>query len=506
MKTESDFVLPVDSEHKACVFKPYNFRGVHMTAFHASWISFFTSFLSTFAPAALAPVLRDDLDLDKEDLTNAGIAAVTGTIAARIAMGTICDTFGPRFGHAFLMLLTAPAVFGISLITGAGGYIACRFVIGISLAAFVACQFWSSVMFNVKIVGVANATGGGWGNLGGGVTQLLMPVIFAGIKSHEEPFTAWRYAFFVPGCMHIVVGFIVLFFTQDLPDGTYSELRSRGEMNKAEWGVFFTGVKNYRLWVLTLTYGYCFGVELTMNNIVVQYFFDQFDLDLTIAGLLGSLFGMMNIFARTLGGIGSDFAARRWGMRGRLWSLWIMQSVEGGLCIVMGLLHNTLAGTIIVMILFSIFVQAAEGATYGVVPFVSKRALGVVSGFVGAGGNAGSSITQAIFFRSSSLETYEGISLMGVMILGMTMTVWTLYFPMWGGMVCGPKPGVTEEDYYLAEYTKEEIALGLANASVKFAAESRSQRGMKAMMLADESQKPAKSVDDTAHSTEMTKV
>ena len=38
--------------------------------------------------------------------------------------------------------------------------------------------------------------------------------------------------------------------------------------------------------------------------------------------------------------------------------------------------------------------QGACGALFSVVPFVSKRALGLVCGFVGAGGNTGSAITQ----------------------------------------------------------------------------------------------------------------
>ena len=93
---------------------------------------------------------------------------------------------------------------------------------------------------------------------------------------------------------------------------------------------------------------------------------------------------------------------------------------------------------------------------------------------------------------------------MGVMVIAVTLLVITLYFPMWGGMFCKPKDGFTEEDYYLGEYTKEEIAAGLANASVKFAAESRSQRGLKALTAGPE--KIGKEVDDTAHAVPASKV
>jgi len=44
---------------------------------------------------------------------------------------------------------------------------------------------------------------------------------------------------------------------------------------------------------------------------------------------------------------------------------------------------------IVQLVIFSTFVQASEGATFGLVPFVNKKYTGIVSGFVGAGGNLG---------------------------------------------------------------------------------------------------------------------
>ena len=46
-------------------------------------------------------------------------------------------------------------------------------------AAFVITQYHTTVMFAPNVVGQANATSAGWGNLGGGVTQFVMPLLFS---------------------------------------------------------------------------------------------------------------------------------------------------------------------------------------------------------------------------------------------------------------------------------------------------------------------------------------
>lgn len=370
----SKFALPVDSEHKSTVFRIFSVAAPHMRAFHLSWISFLACFVSSFAAPPLLPIIRDNLNLTSTDIGNAGIASVTGAVFARVAMGSACDMFGPRLASASLILLTAPAVYFTSIVSSPTSFLLVRFFTGFSLATFVSTQFWMSSMFSAPVVGSANGFAGGWGNLGGGATQLIMPLVFALIVNiGAVKFTAWRIAFFIPALFQTLSAFAVLIFGQDMPDGNFYGLKKSGEKAKDKFSwVFYYGITNYRGWILALTYGYCFGVELTVDNIIAEYFYDRFDLKLHTAGLIAASFGLANLFSRPAGGFISDAMARRFGMRGRLWALWVAQMLGGLLCVLLGRVQS-LGASIVVMVAFSLFVQAACGLTFGIVPFVSRR-------------------------------------------------------------------------------------------------------------------------------------
>ncbi|KAK0574103.1 hypothetical protein LWI29_018159 [Acer saccharum] len=363
-------------------------------------------------------------------------------------METACDLFGPRMASASLILLTAPAVYLTYIASSPVSFLLVRFFTGFSLATIVSTQFWMSSMFSAPVVGTANGITGGWGNLGGGATQLMMPLVFATIcYMGAVKFTAWRISFFIPALLQTLSGFAILIFGQDLPDRNLSGLQKSGNKQKDKFSkVFYNGITNYKGWILALTYGYCFGVELTIDNIIAEYFYDRFNLKLNTAGMIAASFGLANVISRPVGGIVSDLISKRFGMRGRLWALWVVQTLGGVFCVILGQV-GSLTVSIVVMIVFSVFVQTACGLTFGVVPFDSRRSLGVVSGMTGGGGNVGAVLTQLIFFKGTKYTKERGITLMGLMIICCSLPIMFIYFPQWGGMFCGPSKMVaTEED------------------------------------------------------------
>ena len=100
--------------------------------------------------------------------------------------------------------------------------------------------------------------------------------------------------------------------------------------------------------------------------------------------------------------------------------------------------HKNLAGLgVLCMILFSICVQAAEGLHYGIVPYVSRPALGVVSGMVGAGGNLGAVISSMVIV-GPDVAIDEGIVTLGYVTLGASCSLMLFYMPEWGGMFFKP--------------------------------------------------------------------
>lgn len=399
-----------------------NLRDITSVPIRTFWITSFAFFICFFAWFGIVPFMPDvvrDLGLTPAQKWNATVLAVAGTVFARLLIGKLCDKYGPRLCYTWLLILgSIPVIFSGLAQTPFQFYIS-RLLTGFIGASFVITQVHTSLMFASNVVGTANATSAGWGNLGGGANRLGMPIIAAaviafGVAEGE----AWRYAMVIAGIVCFLTGLVYYFFTQDTPEGNFKDLEEKGvkvSKRKRDTVGFMDSIKDYRVWVLFIVYAACFGIELTVYGTMDDYLQNTFQLERLTAGNIVLSFALMNIFARTLGGYFGDKFGKLSGLKGRVWFLAVILVAEGVMLSVFSLATSLVLG-IVLLVAFSLTVQMAEGATFSVVPFINRKAIGSISGIVGAGGNFGAFI--AALFLSSKSAVAEKAAIIATESLG----------------------------------------------------------------------------------------
>jgi NNP family nitrate/nitrite transporter-like MFS transporter len=140
--------------------------------------------------------------------------------------------------------------------------------------------------------------------------------------------------------------------------------------------------------ILVVQYACCFGLELSVDNIIAAMFNTRFDLSLTTSSYIGSVFGLLNLFSRLSGGLFNDFLYRKWRLPGRILSQFIIITCEG--CFLIGFSYSLgrLDSSIVMMVIFSLFVQGAAGSTFALAPFVDPVNSGTVMGIIGGFGKS----------------------------------------------------------------------------------------------------------------------
>jgi MFS transporter, NNP family, nitrate/nitrite transporter len=348
------------------------------------------------------------------------------------------------------------------------------------------------------------------------IGSFLFPIFRAIFGGDSE--LAWRVVSIVPAVVGFVTGVVIYFITDDAPKGNYTELKRHGLMKEVNLThSFCSAAFDRNTWLMFLQYAACFGVELTMYNAATLYFKvrkrrrlrlvywqvaerapvvflffgarmmafrgelfhdirrphhspfsaiscfletkqtktqqDVFGQSTESAGAIASIFGWMNLFARGLGGVFSDALNESWGMRGRLVAQAICLLGEG--CAVLIFAHtHTLAGAVCILVVFSLFVQAAEGTSFGIAPYINPRYTGSVTGIVGAGGNVGA-VAFGLCFRQFNYS--RAFDIMGTVIL--ISTAMTIFYKIPGhaGLVTGVDMIVDKETGEIVEDGREEM-------------------------------------------------
>lgn len=414
---------------------------------HLSWIAFFISFVVWFNHAPLLASIREALDLSSAQINALLVLNVALTIPARIVIGMLVDSFGPKRVYSLLLVAGGVLCIAFSMSTTFEQLALTRFLLGFVGAGFVVGIRLISEWFPAREVGLAEGIYGGWGNFGSAFAALSLPALALVFGGDD----GWRYAIGTTGVIAMIYSVVFYFGVSDTPKGsTYFKPKRNGAMEVTSKGDFvlyvlmnlplfaalglivwqlgpnnlglfgttvsltlygvillicafqmvriaqinghvfvrevpeFDRYKFKQVAMLNLVYMATFGSELAVVSMLPLFFLDTFGLSQLAAGLLGGSFAIMNLIARPGGGLVADKIGRK---RATVYAL--IGVIIGYALMSMINAAWPVVLAVLVVVACSIFVQAGCGTVYAAVPLIKRRLTGQVAGMAGAYGNVG---------------------------------------------------------------------------------------------------------------------
>jgi MFS transporter, NNP family, nitrate/nitrite transporter len=418
---------------------------------HLTWFAFFLTFVIWFNFAPFSTTVAAELGLTPPQVKTIALCNVALTVPARIIVGMVLDRWGPRITYSCLLVYAALPCIAFALAQNFTQLIISRLALSIVGCGFVVGIRMVAEWFDDYEIGLAEGIYGGWGNFGSAAAAFTLPALATIGTVQAANQLNWRVAIALTGIVTAVYGVIYFFNVQDTPSGkVYQRPASSkgmevttpkdfwfllamnlpliGILGVIAWrlsgaGLFspatliimlaglvalylfqsyniygankdlMTGQKRYppsdryqfsQVALLELAYIACFGSELAVVSMLPTFFQKNFALTAAMAGAVASTYAFMNLVARPGGGLISDKVGSR------KWTLAITLAGTGiGYLIFSSLGQIALPLVVLVTMIASFFVMAAEGATFAIVPLVKHRITGQIAGNVGAYGNVG---------------------------------------------------------------------------------------------------------------------
>ncbi|EIK46838.1 nitrite transporter subfamily [Cellvibrio sp. BR] len=420
---------------------------------HLTWLAFFITFLVWFNHAPLLLAIQASFGLSDQQVKTLLILNVALTIPARIVIGMLVDSFGPRAIYSLLLIITGFLCLFFSLATSFEMLALARFLLGFVGAGFVIGIRMISEWFPARQMGLAEGIYKGLGNIGSAVAALSLPTIALLVGGDD----GWRYATGITGLIAFLYAFIYYFSVRDTPAGsTYFkpnksgglEVTSKkdfvlyllvnipmyGAMALLAWKVNSLGLiaattlyaiyalllaifllqcrkiyslnlhvfsapvdklqqyKFKQVAILSLAYAVTFGSELAVVSMLPLFFQHTFAVPVALAGVFGACFAAVDIGSCPSGGWISD-------KFGRKKSLVILLIGAALGFFVMSMINSDwpIALAVAAMMCCSFFLGSAAGCVFAVVPLIRRSLTGQIAGIVGAYGNIGAVVFLTIF-------------------------------------------------------------------------------------------------------------
>lgn len=420
---------------------------------HMTWMAFFVTFLVWFNHAPLLLAIQASFGLSDQQIKTLLILNVALTIPARIVVGMLVDSFGPRNVYSILLAITGFLCLFFSLATSFEMLALARFLLGFAGAGFVIGIRMISEWFPARQMGVAEGVYKGLGNIGSAAAAISLPTIALLIGGDD----GWRYATGITGAIAFVYAFIYYFSVTDTPAGsTYFKPNKSGGLEVTSkkdfvlyllvnipmygalallaWKVSSLGListatlyavdavlfvifvlqcrkiyslnvqifskpvdklhqyKFKQVAILSIAYAVTFGSELAVISMLPMFFQGTFAVPVALAGVFGACFAAVDITSCPSGGWISD----KFGRKKSLVILLIGASI--GFFVLSTITSDwPIALAVGAMMCCSFFLGSAAGCVFAVVPLIRRSLTGQIAGIVGAYGNIGAVVFLTVF-------------------------------------------------------------------------------------------------------------
>lgn len=331
--------------------------------------------------------IKQELGLDDSEFGLLVATPVLTGALSRLFLGLLSDRFGGRRVFALLMLLTAGAVYAVSVVSRFPMFLVAALGLGFAGGSFAVGVSYVSSWFERERQGTALGVFGA-GTIGTAVTTFGAPLLVDAFGWRE---TVQIYA-------AVLAASAVVFYLLTREDPA-SAARAAGMVRSRRLVDQLLPLTRLQVWRFSLYYFFVFGAFVALASWLPRYYMGMYGLPLAEAGLLTTAYALPGAAFRALGGWISD----RIGARTVMYLTFIVSSL---VCFVLSypatdyVVHGIegpiafsfeigLPAFVSLTVVLGFFMAVGMAAVYKHIPVYYPDHVGAVGGLVGTIGGLG---------------------------------------------------------------------------------------------------------------------
>jgi NNP family nitrate/nitrite transporter-like MFS transporter len=339
--------------------------------------------------------IKQELSLDDSEFGLLVATPVLTGALSRLFLGLLSDRFGGRRVFALLMLLTAVAVYAVSVVSQFSLFLVAALGLGFAGGSFAVGVSYVSNWFERAQQGTALGIFGA-GTVGTAVTTFGAPLLVDAL--------GWRETVQLYAAALAIAAVVFYLLTREDPAST---ARATGTVKPRRLADQLSPLARLQVWRFSLYYFFVFGAFVALASWLPRYYMGMYGLSLANAGLLTTAYALPAAAFRALGG----WIADRIGARTVMYLTFIVSSMT---CFALSypatdyVVHGidgpiafsfeiALPAFVALTIVLGFFMAIGMAAVYKHIPVYYPEHVGAVGGLVGAIGGLGGFVLPIAF-------------------------------------------------------------------------------------------------------------